>query len=301
MESIQDFVIAVYCFVDDTLKKILQGRCLRRGGRAPKLSDAEALCIALVGEFLGYDSDANVWLQFAKSEEWKRWFPGLGSRSSFVRQCSNLWAVTQALRSELVKAMQTDFYQPHITDSMPVVVANIQRAKRAKVLAQWSSRGYCAAKKLFYYGLKAHLVTNRLGVIEAITLTAANVDDRAASWDILQHPIQGFILGDKGYLGIDYQQQLEIYNSIRLLVPVRKNMKTTKNSRLAQKLGHIRKRVETVIGQLQTRFHLNRVRNRKQMQLTSKIYRKVLAHTLAVYFCCSLGLPPLQFDRLLSS
>jgi hypothetical protein len=59
-----------------------------------------------------------------------------------------------------------------------------------------------------------------------------------------------------------------------------------------------RRLVETVIGQLTDRFNIERVRARDLWHLTSRITRKVLAHTVAMVINKSLGNPPLKFELL---
>lgn len=51
--SIGDFIINVFCLVDDELKKMLIGRKLRTREPAPALEDSEVITIEIVGEFLG--------------------------------------------------------------------------------------------------------------------------------------------------------------------------------------------------------------------------------------------------------
>ena len=45
MFSIDEFIIAVFCCVDDLLTSVTQGQPIRHGGFAPALSDAEVLTI----------------------------------------------------------------------------------------------------------------------------------------------------------------------------------------------------------------------------------------------------------------
>ena len=50
--DLDSLIIAVFCLVDDTLRRVAAGRLRRRGPR-PTLSDAEVLTIEVVGEHLG--------------------------------------------------------------------------------------------------------------------------------------------------------------------------------------------------------------------------------------------------------
>jgi hypothetical protein len=53
--SIDDFIIAVFCLVDDELNKMLKGKKLRSRGERPALEDSEVLTMEIVGEFLQKD------------------------------------------------------------------------------------------------------------------------------------------------------------------------------------------------------------------------------------------------------
>lgn len=59
-----------------------------------------------------------------------------------------------------------------------------------------------------------------------------------------------------------------------------------------------RRLVETVIGQLTDRFHIEKVRARKTWYLTNRMARKMLAHILCVFVNKQNGNPPLQFELL---
>jgi hypothetical protein len=53
MFSIEEFIIAIYCCVDEELKVLTQGRSTRSRGFEPKLSDAKVLTMEIVVEFQG--------------------------------------------------------------------------------------------------------------------------------------------------------------------------------------------------------------------------------------------------------
>jgi hypothetical protein len=78
--SQQDFIIWVFCWVDDNLTQLQQGTRLRSRGLPPKLSDAEVITMEVIGEFLGFSTDKVIWTYFC--HHWPEWFPGLGSRAN---------------------------------------------------------------------------------------------------------------------------------------------------------------------------------------------------------------------------
>jgi len=70
--SVEDFIIYVYCCVEDTCRTIVD-QLLRSRGFMPKLSDAEVITMEIVGEFMGKDQDKGIWRYFRN--HWHDWFP----------------------------------------------------------------------------------------------------------------------------------------------------------------------------------------------------------------------------------
>ena len=70
--SISDFIINVFCIIDDELKKMLSGKKLRERGFLPKLTDSEVITMEIVGEFLGKDCDKTIWEYF--KHHWNHFF-----------------------------------------------------------------------------------------------------------------------------------------------------------------------------------------------------------------------------------
>jgi hypothetical protein len=96
-------IIAVFCCVDDLLQSAPELLGVRRRGFAPRLCGSEAVTMEVVVEFLAMDSDKAVWGHFRR--HWQCLFPGLGSRSVFVRQAANLWFVRQRLQAMLSRRL----------------------------------------------------------------------------------------------------------------------------------------------------------------------------------------------------
>jgi hypothetical protein len=57
---LEEFIIWIYCWVDDHLKEISRQHVLRQRGFAPALSDAEVITMELIGEFQGKDADKHI-------------------------------------------------------------------------------------------------------------------------------------------------------------------------------------------------------------------------------------------------
>jgi hypothetical protein len=62
--SMEDFIIAVYCLVDELLKNVIRNKKLRGRGFQPRLSDSEMITMEIIAKFLGIDTDKGAWEYF---------------------------------------------------------------------------------------------------------------------------------------------------------------------------------------------------------------------------------------------
>jgi IS5 family transposase len=177
-------------------------------------------------------------------------------------------------------------------------VCQFGRAHLSRTFAGEAAYGYCASKKQTYYGFKGNLLISPEGVITRLTVTAANIDERESLWELLPG-ISGRVIADKGLIGEDYQAQLRQFAQIDLQTAARSNMEESRSPEFIKALKSTRRLVETVIGQLTERFHIEKVRARKLLTLTNRVLRKILSHTIALFFNRQQENRPLQFDRLL--
>lgn len=138
---------------------------------------------------------------------------------------------------------------------------------------------------------------NSEGTITELTVTAANVDERDSLWELIPG-ISGMIIADKGLIGADYQEELRCFGGVTMQTAVRSNMQERRGEKFVKWLKSTRRLVETVIGQLTDRFHIEKVRAGKVWYLTNRIARKVLAHTVCMLINKQNGNPPLQFELL---
>jgi hypothetical protein len=76
-------------------------------------------------------------------------------------------------------------------------------------------------------------------------------------------------------------------------------MKDPRSPATVRFLQRIRRLVETVIGQLSERFNIEKVRARDMWHLTSRISRKLLAHTVC-YWLNRHSPDPSQFNDLVT-
>ncbi len=182
MFSIEEFIIAVFCCVDDGLKALTQGSPIRTRGFEPRLSDGEILTMEIVGEYRGIDTDKGIWAYFR--DHWRCLFPQLSSRSSFVRHAANLWHYKQRLQQHLAAQLGAFEDEVHLVDGLPLRLCCFTYAGRCRSFRGEASYGYCAAKDEKFYGFRGHLSVSARGVITGFTLTPALGDEREALWAV---------------------------------------------------------------------------------------------------------------------
>lgn len=294
--SMEDFIIAVYCLIDELLKDVVGKQKLRQRGFQPGLSDSEMITMETTAEFLGIDTDKGAWEYFCN--HWRNWFPALGSRANFSKHAANLWNVKQQIQKELAKQLGAFSDLLHLSDGFPMPVSHFKRAYFSRIFTGEADYGYCASKGETYYGFKGNILISSEGVVTGITVTAANIDERDSLWDLIDE-VHGMLIADKGLIGVDFQNELRQFSQIDLQTAVRGNMKDTRSEKFVSWLKSKRRLVETVISQLSERFKLEKVRARKMWYLTNRIARKILSHTICVFVNKQQGNPPLQFELLL--
>ncbi len=298
MMKLDIFIISVYCLVEEHYQTLFHTHPLRHGGFAPQMTDSEVLTIEIVGEYLGLESDTAIFEYF--TQHYQPFFPALRERTLLVRQAANLWLAKERRWKRLTQVSGEAADPIQLIDTAPLPVCHPRRAgRRDRCFAGIADWGYCAAKDEYYYGFKEGIRTSSRGMIVHCPLLEARPHD-IQHLEVLLDGFQGIALGDKAFLDAHRQEVLRETFGIDLQVPLRSNMPDPRPKAFRRWLGRLRRRVETVISQLCGRFHLQRIRVRNLWHLQSRLLRKVLAHTVGVFFNLQLGRSPLDLDGLVA-
>jgi len=294
--DLDTLIITVFCQIDDAFPTVLSGIRLRQRGRVPKLSDTEVLTIETVGEFLGLTQDKQIFEYFQR--HWQHFFPALGTvhRTTFVRQSANLWRVKERLWQLVLGNLDFD-PEVSLIDSFPVSVCRFARANRCRRLRQISAYGFDEVARQTFFGVRFHLRVCLPGVITSFEFAPANVHELAVAEDLFEQ-VRGFALGDRNYWSPSFFDAFRA-KGLRIIAPFRSAKREKK--RFPRRLTNLRRRIETVIGQLAERFSVKRVWARDEWHFCSRLLRKVLAHTIFVGLCQQQNCEPLQMARLLSN
>lgn len=280
--SLEMFIIFTYCMIDKELKNIIQekGGRLRQRGPHAALTDAEALTIGIVGECLGLPSARKIWQYF--KEHWRHYFPTIPTRCNFTRQLANLAAVKRKLFHRLNQASINDPHMVFIVDGCPIPLCELCRAGRCRRFPLDAAKGYCATKKMYYFGLKGHFVIDDTGNIIAYSIASPKEDERTVFANDCAEMVQNHAgVADKGYIGNEFHNNLLKNYNIRLSTPLRKNMKDYNENTFPHWMKDFRRKIETVIGHLVEQFNLTKIRSYNPYQFMSRMLQKVLAYNVA--------------------
>jgi hypothetical protein len=254
------------------------------------------LTLEIVGEFLSYDTEEGIYEYFLW--HWVSFFPAFRQiqRSDFVRQASRLAKVKVWLWRQVLARIPYDSHLA-LVDSFPLYACQFARAKRCRRFVEEAAFGHDELIKQTFYGFRWHLRVNWPGVITQVVITPANVHDLHPLPELLEGA-SGWALADRNYWSPHWRETLR-KQQLTLITPP-KQRRQDKAVGWTHWLTQVRRRIETVIGQLVERYRAKRTWARDLWHLGSRIFRKVLSHTVAVWLSLQRGGEPLQFDRLIA-
>tara|TARA_Y100000588_G_scaffold395275_1_gene522210 strand:+ start:7888 stop:8703 length:816 start_codon:yes stop_codon:yes gene_type:complete len=156
-----------------------------------KFTDEEAITLYLYGIIEGYHKIKSI--HHYANKHLMGWFPHLPKYGAFSHRINQINDVFIPLVDSLSVEMLDQLGAVSLTgltDAMPIIMAQRGRRFQAKVAPDIATNnGYCATKKLFYYGVKLHVVACRqpgkLPIPTCIGLTNAGMHDRKAFEQIL--------------------------------------------------------------------------------------------------------------------
>ncbi len=72
---LDDYIIHVFCLIDDLYHELFQSCKARKSGYAPFLADSEIITMLIVGEMLSISDNKKIWLHFKSN--YLDYFPNL--------------------------------------------------------------------------------------------------------------------------------------------------------------------------------------------------------------------------------
>jgi hypothetical protein len=231
--------------------------------------------LALAAESQSIDSERYLFKQLPPT------LVGQIERSVFNRRRRQLTFKIEHFRQRMTSVLvpSENYY---FVDSMPLEICKFGRAKRTRICQDTDGAlpnyGYCAVHKSHYFGYKVHAVCTPNGTIKTFDISSASTHDIHYLNDLKTQLDHCVLVGDKGYLSRQYQQDLFDTAAIRLETPMRRNQ--IGFVPFSPVLRKARKRIETLFSQLCDQFMIRRNYAKSFQGLSTRILSKLTALTL---------------------
>lgn len=271
----QEEIITLYVVCDE----VLQAFGVTDDPQAT-MTTAEVMTTALVAArfFGGCLEHSRAML---KEEDY---IPCMLSKSRFNRRLhaipESLWQAVLAVVADAHHRLNVE--QEYIVDSFPIAVCDNIRIRRCRIYQDEAYRGYCASKKRYIYGLKAHVVVTASGApVEVVLSPVSYHDGRVGKTLHLDLPEGARVYGDAAYTDYGWEDALQETGQVRFHAARKRNSKRPHPPYVQYLAALVRKKVETAFSQITDQI------GRRIHAVTAKGFElKVFLFVLAFAICC---------------
>lgn len=275
--DVETLLTIIYVWVDDWYQTKGQPYMQGKVGRKPTFSDSEVITLMLAQDYIPYPAERQF-MGYMRANHLAL-FPTLLSQSQFNRRSRQLRYLVEAMRrswlAELA-VLEDDYY---LMDTKPVPVMGYKRNKSRSDFLESADYGYCVSRRLFYFGYKLVMITTLDGIPIVYDLVAANTDERQAIATLFEMLNGVTLIGDKGFIGTEWQAQVEADTDNLIWTPKRKNQHQQQDQPFERWLNQTRERIEGVFHELQnTGRFIERLLAKTVHGLATRLIAKVTAH-----------------------
>ena len=223
----QDTLIQLYLFVCTNFKQQKHTTAQRLSNNdKPAFTDEEVLTTYLFG-IIKRHKTVRALHDYAR-DHLAEWFPGLPGYGGYIQRLNRLSDSFPALIERLLAQCPHEgvIEDVRIIDSMPIIMAQEKRASRASVAPEIANKGYCASKRMYYYGVKLHVLgLSREGTMplpEYVGLTPGSEHDLVALRGISPQLSDTELYADKAYVDAPMASELAGKQNVGLFTPIKK-------------------------------------------------------------------------------
>ena len=277
--SIETLLTIIYVIVDDWYQEKGHQHLKGKVGRKPRFSDSEVMTLMIAEDYIPYPGETQ-YLGYIRANHGDL-FPDLLDQSQFNRRARGLRYLVEALRRDWLMDLGIAQQTTYLIDTKPIPVVGYKRSKSRSDFRGSANFGHCASRNLNYFGYKLVVVTTLDGIPVVYDLVAANTDERKAAEAVIDRIANAQLIGDKGFLGVEWQDQMHQQTGNTFVTPKRKNQTIQHPEGFEALLNSVRERIEGVFHELQnTGRNLERLLAKTVIGLATRVIAKVTAHLL---------------------
>lgn len=277
--AMETLLSIIFVMVDDWYES--KGREVLAGkvGRKAEFKDSEVMTLMIAEDFMPYPGEKQ-YVAYIRAN-YLDLFPQLVDQSQFNRRARQLRHLVEYMRRDWLLECGVGDDEMYLIDTKPIPVVGYKRSKKRSHFRGSAEYGHCASRQLNYFGYKLVMITTLDGLPIVYDLVSANTDERLAAETVIDRIQQAVLIGDKGFLGVEWQAQLLEQTGNTILTPKRKNQKIQHPDGFERLLNSVRERIEGVFHELtNTGRHLERLLAKTVVGLATRVIAKVTAHLL---------------------
>jgi len=295
-----DLLTIMFVLVDDWYQT--QGVQYLKGkpGAKPEFSDSEVITLLLAMDFIPFPSETQF-LGFIRAN-YLELFPRLIDKSQFNRRARALRLLVEELRRAWLIQLGVFQHTRFLLDTKPVPVVGVKRSNRHSDFAGSASYGYCPSRSMKYFGYKLVAITTFSGIPVVYELVPANTDEREAAEAVLVYLRGCQIIGDKGFIGMEWQAQVYAWTQNQIWTPKRSNQYQQNPQALDRWLNSVRERIEGVFHELtNTGRDLEGLLAKTLVGLCTRVIAKMTSHALKYVLNFLYGIKVQTFEMAASA
>ena len=155
------------------------------------------------------------------------------------------------------------------------------RAGEAQRLNGLAKTGYCAALKMYFHGVREHLIFTPGGLLAGLVQLSGNRHDVNGVYALLKTAFKGTLIGDKAYQPNPAKRAQLNQHGIQVHAIPKANAKLPLAPVLVEGLNKRRAPIERRIGLFNKQFNAHRTLNRSERHYRARRLAKALAHNIS--------------------
>lgn len=294
---IDEIFLHIYVMADDWYQAQASELRKRQPGKRPDFSDSEMMTVMIAMDYIPFPSERQF-IEYVRAN-YLGLFPNLLEQSQFNRRARQVAPLLEGFRQSCLLELGITLVNEGLLDTKPVPVIGYRRSKKASDFAGSADYGYCASRKLYYYGYKLVAISTLSGIPIVYDLVPASTDERKAAETLLDQ-VAGFDLyADKGFLGKAWQATIKQHTGNRIWTPKRKNQLQQQAKAFEHWLNGLRLRIEGLFNEIQNLGkNVERLLAKTILGLCARIVAKMTSHLLKYVLRVKFGIDVITFSQV---
>lgn len=268
----------------------------KRRGRKKTYSDSTILKIEMLMHLTGKGGETEILREI--NRHYHHYFDKVPDQSRLWYRIRDAMPLVERFRWALRDWLGVSHQELFIVDSHPIPVAKSNSRWGTGNGFDLATGGYCASKKLSFYGFKLGMVITAHGIPDVYDLFPAAPNDSVIVNELIDHLHDKFLLGDKGFINDERRQTRYDQQGLWIVTYRRSDMHQQNSLWEKHTLKKHRSLVETVFSQLDGHMNIQSAGAKTDIGLAKRVMGIITAYTLGIFINYKLQRPLLKVKEL---